>query len=154
MKGPLFIWSSWLLFAENDLAGQEQVFQEINDACLQLPLLRTLEPWKLPRHGSCSHLQFWFLGANLEFGPKSPNVLFTVSSRGIRGSHVNECPWLVINTLEFLKWICVLGSLLILGYFDLVRIGTFYYFLSEEGLWQCFIYVYNEFNNLKLLWWV
>lgn len=147
MKGPLFIWPPWLHLAENDLAGQEQVFQEINDARLQFPLLRTLELWKLSRHGSCSHLQFWFLSANLEFGPKSPNILFKVSSRGIRGSRVNECPWFVINTLEFLKWICVLGPLLTLGYFNLVTMVHFIIFCQRRAS-------DNEFHNSKLLWWV
>lgn len=35
----------------------------------------------------------WFLGANLEFGSKSLNVLFTVSSKGIRDVHINAFSW-------------------------------------------------------------
>ena len=39
------------------------------------------------------HLQYWFLGANLEFGSKSLNVLFTVSSKGIRDVYINAFSW-------------------------------------------------------------
>ena len=55
--------------------------------------------WENENHGSfpgnvgAVHIQYWFLGPNLEFGSKSLKVLFTVSSKGIRDFHINAFSW-------------------------------------------------------------